>query len=197
MYVTLEEVKSYDLPALAAKSDGQLHWLIELYGGVIDGYCRTRFTPTDAYYHADTYSPIRLPKGPLLQVDSVTYQNTLLTEGRDYFVYPEKNVLELANGEGFQQKKRSLVIRYWYGYQEVPAIVKKVLLDLLKLDVQAGEHDMLAAQESWDGEYSYQRNTTKTAEDIRQGILSLLDSYRQPEYQAIARGVGDVRARLL
>ena len=197
MYMSVEEVRSYQIEALAAQTEEQLEQLIALYSGVVDEYCNTRFEPAAAGFAADVAKQIRLPKGPLLQVDSMAYQGSVLMADQDYYAYLEKGLVELADTAAYAQKKRALHITYQYGHETVPAIVKKAIMDLMQLDVQSGEYNVLAAQENWDGEYSYQRNTAKTAEDIRGGILSLLDIYRQPQYKPVMQGCGDVRARLL
>lgn len=197
MYITVEEVRAFQTEALAEQTDEQLKMLIALCSGIVEEYCGTKFTPTTEVFTADVASKIRLPKGPLLQVDNILYRGSLLARDEDYYVYPETGLVELADTEKLPHKKRSLHIAYQYGYWETPAIVKKVIMDLMKLDVQSSDYNALASQENWDGEYSYQRNTTKTAEDLRVDILALLDIYRQPVYQAVSRSVGDVRARLL
>lgn len=196
MYLTIEEARLMHAEAWADKSDEQLERLLALYSGIVDEYCNTRFAPTRSEFTADIARSIRLPKGPLLHVDSITCKGDALTEGMDYDVYPEKGLVELADSAAFEKKKRALHICYQYGYQEAPAIVKKVILDLMSLDAQSGTEGLMLAQENWDNEYSYQRNTNKTAEDIRDGILALLDIFRQPQYKPIIQGYGDVRARL-
>lgn len=196
-YLTAEEVKAYQSEALNEKTDEQLKRLIGLYSNMVDEYCGTSFQPAKKVFAADVAGKIRLPDGPLLEVEAVLYHGGVLCENKDYYVYPEKGIVEMANPSAFGYTKRSLYISYSYGYREVPAIVRKVILDLMKLDVQSDSHNALASQENWDGEYSYQRNTAKTAEDLREDILALLDIFKQPEYQAVVTGVGDVRARLL
>ena len=167
MYLTIDEVKAFNSEELADKTDEQLRLLIELNSGIVDEYCRTKFRPTTEIFTADVADHIKLPKGPLLQVDSILYHGGPLTADRDFFAYPETGIVELANTDKYSSTKRSLYISYQYGYAEVPAIVKKVILDLMKLDVQSSGYNALESQESWDGEYSYQRNTSKTAEDLR------------------------------
>lgn len=197
MYVTVEEVRAWHSDILANQSDAQITMLIALCSGIVEEYCGTMFAPTAEVFTADVSSKIRLPKGPLLKVDSVLYRGSLLAADIDYYVYPEIGLIELADTEKLLHKKRSLHIAYQYGYGETPAVVKKAVMDLMKLDIQSSDYNALASQENWDGEYSYQRNTTKTAEDLRVDILSMLDLFKQPEYKAVSRSVGDVRARLL
>lgn len=197
MYLSTEEARAMSSDLLIDQTDEQLERLIALYSSMVDEYCNTKFEPTTAEFIADISSQIRLPKGPLLQVEGVAYQGDTMLQGMEYYVYPEKGLVTIADTAKYDEKKRSLHILYQYGYESVPAIVKKAVMDLIGLDAQSGDGGLLMAQENWDGEYSYQRNTNKTAEDIRRSVLAFLDIFKQPEYKPVIQGYGDVRARLL
>lgn len=197
MYLSAEEARAMSSDLLIDQTDEQIERLIALYSSMVDEYCNTKFEPTTAEFIADMASQIRLSKGPLLQVNSITYQGDKLKPGIDYYGYPEKGLVTIADTAKYDAKKRSLHILYQYGYETVPAIVKKVVLDLIGLDTQSGDDSWAVAQENWDGEYSYQRNTNKTAEDIRRSVLAFLDIFKQPQYKPVIQGYGDVRVRLL
>lgn len=197
MYLNMEEIRGFNLGALVEESNQAIELLLTLYSGVVDDYCRTKFQPTRREFTSDVTSQIRLPKAPLLQVVGVSYLNQVLAEGTDYYVYPETGIVELAETIVYSKKKQSIKISYLYGYLEVPMMVKKVILDLMKLDVQSKDRDGMIIQESFADEYSYQKNSTKTTEDLRQGVLALLDGFIQPEYVSIPQTVGNVRARLV
>lgn len=198
MYLSTEEANTFGITLEVER----LEPLIEMYSNLIDEYCRTKFAPTEAELKADVVKRIYPPHLPLLSVVEMAYQGTVLAEDVDYYPYPESGVIVLDDPDNFEKRRRSIAVKYTYGYDEIPAAVKRVIADLIKLDTSTTDADGMSrdptiVSESFDGDYSYSKNSSKTVEDMRRDILSLLDQFVQPEYKAQLQATGNVRARLI
>lgn len=197
MYLTIEEVKKYNIESINALSDEELTAKITLYSEIVDEYCNTKFSPVRHTEKLNASSKLRLSKTPILSVESVKYLNEIeLKEDIDYYIYLQKNVIEIDDIflNDIERRKNALTIQYEYGYKEVPAIVKAVILDLLKLDISTKDIDENLKGENWDGEYSYTRSSKET-ESRKKDILSLLDNLIEHEY--VSQNTGDVRIRII
>lgn len=198
-YVRIEEAQ-----ALGLEGDN-LQSLLALYSGLVDEYCRTKFLPEKVKLKADAEKRIYFPRTPLLSVQEVLYRGRPLVEDEDYFIYPELRLMQLAEPDNYEQQRRSITIRYTYGFETVPSLVKKVICDLIRLNHNSSSadgngvvsSDPTIVAENFDGEYSYQKNSSKTVEDMQRDILSMLDVFIQPQYQEQLQETGVVRARLL
>lgn len=174
--------------------------LMEFYSNLVDEYCNTRFIPTESSFSADPKERIRLPRLPLLSVAGVSYLGRPLTEGTDYFTYSEMGLVRMTAPDRYP-KRRSILIRYQFGYERIPAAVKKAVADLIKLDYGGGDtgdtaRDPSIVSETF-GDYSYTKNASKSSEDLRRDVLAALNPFVQPPYEPELQEIGSVRARLL
>lgn len=197
MYISVEEFKSLNAKMGSQKDKKEIETLISLYSSVIDEYCHTKFEETVHTFTVDLASKLPVRYTPLISVEGIKYKHQPLTENEDYYIYEDRNLIELEGINRFTQRKKSLSIHYTYGFKEVPASVKKAIVDLVKLHIEGSESNPLVSQESFDSEYSYTKNTQKTAEQLQRDILSTLDEYKQNPYKPIEDSKGNVRARLL
>lgn len=196
MYLSMAEAKALGL----MQEEEVLQPLIRLYSGLAEEYCNTKFLPERAVLTADGEKRIYFPHTPLLKVDQVWYKGRPLTEGEDFYVYPELQMMMLEAPESFEKRKKSIEVTYVYGYEKAPYIVKKAVADLIRLETgtELGRNsDPTIISENFDGEYSYQKNGSKTIEDMKRDILTSLDRLVQPVYKAEVQETGIVRARLL
>lgn len=197
MYLTIEELKTYNIVAFEGKTNGDLEVLIALYSGMVEEYCNTKFKETEHHFKVDVASKVPVMCTPLLKVKEVTYKQIPLQEDEQYYVYEDRNFIELQDTNTFTQRKKALGIYYTYGFKEVPTSVKKVIIDLMKLHVEGSNSNSMISQESFDSEYSYTKNTQKTTEQLQQDILLSLNRYKQQPYKPIEDSEGNVRARLI
>ena len=193
MYLTVEEVKNSRVAALEGLPDEFIEQRLKMLSGVIDEYCNTRFEPTEVEWTTDLKSRVRTLKKPLLYVDEVKIHEELQEENTDYYVYPEKNLIEFEDIAKHRKKKKALHLKYTYGYEEVPAIVKEVLLELLKESVVGADTTSRVKSEQWD-DYSY---TLSDNTETTQSILSMLDKFVEDDAEYTEAGSGKVRAMLL
>ncbi len=197
MYLKVEDVKSYGISSIESKGDEELEKLISLYSDMVDEYCNTRFEEVEHRFKADVATKVPVMYTPLLRVQGVTYKGQPFVEDEDYFVYEEKNLIELEDTSRLTQRKKALEVFYTYGFKKVPTSVKKAIIDLIKLHIEGSTSNTLISQESFDSEYSYTKNTQKTTEQLQRDILSALDVYKQKPYVPIKDSEGDVRVRLI
>ena len=154
MYLTVEEVKESRITVLEGLPDEFIAKRIEDLSSLIDEYCNTRFIPTTAEWKMDLKRRVKMFRKPLLSVEELKVQEDLLLEDEDYYVYPEKNLIEFEDISEFKRRKKALYIKYIYGYKEVPAIVKEVLLELFRDSVVGATTTSKVKSEQWE-DYSY------------------------------------------
>lgn len=193
MYLTVEEVKESGINALKDLSDEFLEKRIEALSGVVDEYCNTRFEPTEIEWTTDLRVRVKTLKKPLLSVEELKILDEVLVENEDYYVYPEKNLIEFEDILDYQRKKKILYVKYIYGYEEVPAIVKEVLLELLKDSVVSSDTTSRMKSETWE-DYSY---TLSDTSETRASILSMLDRFIEDSTEYVESSSNKIRAMLL
>jgi hypothetical protein len=185
-YITIDEVKERNIDVLKDMSDNEMVKQIELISQEIDEYCNTRFQPTEDMYKLDLCDKFYTRHKPLLEVNSLKLITKELVPDEEYFAYTEISKIVLdANIEGILKFRKALEVNYSYGYNVVPATVKQVLIDLIKLDEYTKNYQSTGVQsENWDGEYSYTANTSKdfTPTNLRKDILSRLKDFVVDEY---------------
>ena len=197
MYLTVEELKTYNIDVFDGKSDEELENLIDLYASLVEEHCNTKFNETEHSFKVDVARKISVMHTPLVSVKSITYKNQPLISDEQYYVYEDRNLIELEDTSTFIQRKKTLVVNYMYGFKKTPASVKKAIIDLVKLHIDGSGSNSLISQESYDSEYSYTKNTQKTPQQLQQDILSTLDNYKQKQYKPMEDSDGDVVVRLI
>lgn len=197
MYLKVDELKKYQIKAFEDKKPEELEALISLYSSMIDEYCNTCFKEAQHHFSVDVASKIPVMRTPLLRVQNVLYKQQPFVENEDYYVYEDRNLIELEDTSRLKQRKKAITIHYTYGFEQVPASVKKAIIELMKLHIEGSSANALISQESFDSEYSYTKNTQKTTEQLQQDILSSLDLYKQKKYVPIEDNDGEIRARLI
>lgn len=195
-YITVDDVKESKATVFESLVDGASDDFIQKrlndLSRVIDEYCNTKFTPTQSSYKADLKSRNITPNKPLLSVQSVDVKGTLLAEDIDYYVYENSSLIEIENTALYDKKKKALTVEYTYGYDETPAIVKEVLLDLLRDTVSnLTQATGRVKSEQWD-DYSY---TLSDSSDVTNEILSRLDRFIEDE--ELEKSNNKIRAMLL
>lgn len=187
MYVTLEEIKALDIKNLANLNDDILISEIGLVSKEIDEYCNTRFEPANDKYTLDYKKVFYTRKQPFINIESLILQGEIqqsLIEDTDFFVYTEKSRIEMADLE-IKKIKKALCIEYMYGYVETPSTVKKVLIDIIKLDADTKDTKLTGGivTETWE-DYSYSLYSSKdfTPIELRKNILSRLDMFKVLPY---------------
>jgi|GEM_PF-6177596 len=193
MYLTVEEVKESGISALKDLDDEFIEKRIEVLSGVIDEYCNTRFEPTEIEWTTDLRIRVKTLKKPLLSVEELKILDDPLEENEDYYVYPEKNLIEFEDILDYKRRKKVLYIKYFYGHEEVPAIVKEVLLELLKDSVVSSDTTSRMKSETWE-DYSY---TLSDTSETRASILSMLDKFIEDSTEYIESSSNKIRATLL
>ncbi len=199
MYLTLDEIKNFGVETINKLSDEEITNLIKIYSGVVDDYCNTRFVETEQDFLSDVVSKIKAPKTPLLSIIKMTYKDKTLTEdviledNEDYFAYQSRNIIEINDTSLYKKKKKSIHINFTYGFLEIPQTVKLVVLELIKLKTNSSNKDDLLFSESFDGEYMYQKNNSKTTTDYEKDILSKLDIFKQEVYEPIVEKGVNIR----
>lgn len=179
-------------------SDEQLEYQINLTSKEIDEYCNTKFLPTEDIYNFDLCEKFYTRHRPLLNVTSLCLHGVELEENEVFFVYIDNSKINI-NPLECQNRKKALEINYIYGYKEVPATVKQVLIDLLKLDIETNDSRSIGLQsENWDSEYSYSMYGSKdfTPAEFRKNILKRLDIFKIEPYIEL-KNTRIVKARLL
>lgn len=192
MYLTVEDVKKSQVAALIELPDEFIEKRLEVLSGVIDEYCNTKFVPTKIEWRTDLKRKVKTLKRPLINVMNLKIQDDLLEEDLDYYVYPERNLVEFEDILEYKRRKKTLYIKYVYGHEEVPAIVKEVLLELFKASMEGSNVSGRVKSEQWE-DYSY--TLSDSAETI-QSILSMLDRYVEDE-EEIIESSNKIRAMLL
>lgn len=192
MYLTVEDIKESKVAALIELSDEFIEKRLEILSGVIDEYCNTKFIPTKIEWRTDLKSKVRTLKKPLINVINLKIQDDLLEEDLDYYVYPERNLIEFEDTLEYKRRKKALYIKYVYGHEEVPAIVKEVLLELLKDSMEGSNVSGRVKSEQWE---DYQYTLADSSKSIL-GILSMLDRFIEDE-EEIIESSNKIRAMLL
>lgn len=192
MYLTVEDIKESKVAALIELPDEFIRKRLENLSGVIDEYCNTKFIPTKIEWRTDLKSKVRTLKKPLINVINLKIQDNLLEEDLDYYVYPERNLIEFEDTLEYKRRKKTLYIKYVYGHEEVPAIVKEVLLELFKDSIEGSNVSGRVKSEQWE---DYQYTLADSSKSIL-GILSLLDRFIEDE-EEIVESSNKIRAMLL
>ncbi|GMG96251.1 hypothetical protein [Tepidimicrobium xylanilyticum] len=193
MYLTVEDIKNSRVAALKELPDEFIvKRLIDL-SRVIDEYCNTKFIPTGTEWTTDLRRKIKTLKKPLLHVDELKVFGVTLVENEDYYVYPEKNAIEFEDISKYQKRKKAVYIKYTYGYEEIPAIVKEVLLELFKESIVNANNIYRVKSEQWE-DYSY---TLADNTETMQNILSRLDRFIEDDANIAEESSNKVRAMLL
>jgi len=199
MYIKISELWLFkDVKVLKEACKMQLLNNIKLVSAEIDEYCNTRFEPTEDSYFHDLCEKFHTRRQPLVEVTSLKLCGCGLKENRDFFVYPEDSRIEIEDLNAKRYKK-ALEINYLFGYSEVPATVKQVIVDLLKLDAETKNSPLQGMQsENWNGEYSYARQSSKdfTPAELRKNILSRLDIFKIEPFTEV-KNTRVARARLI
>ena len=193
MYLTVEEVKQSGVNALEDLEDDIIEGRIKTLSRVIDEYCNTKFEPTEVEWTTDLRVKVKTLKKPLLLVEELKILEDPLEENEDYYVYPEKNLIEFEDIFEHKRRKKALYIKYIYGYEEVPAIVEEALLELLKDSVVSSDTTSRMKSETWE-DYSY---TLSDTSETRASILSMLDRFIEDDTEYIESSSNKVRAMLL
>ena len=193
MYLTIEDVKNSRIVAFEGLPDEFIEKRIETLSRVIEEYCNTKFTPTEATWSTDLKRKIVTLKKPLLHVNELEVLSSPLEENEDYYVYPEKNLIEFEDISKYERRKKALSIKYTYGYEEVPAIVKEVLLDLFKENASDASTTSKIKSEQWE-DYSY---TLADNTEITQDILARLDRFAEDDSDYVEGATNKIQAMLL
>lgn len=175
-YISLGEVM--ELKCCEGLDANIVQRIIEEIEGVVDEYCNTSFVPVDFVQISLHKSRIHLIKRPVLDVLSVS-NSGVLTEMIDYTIDTLNGVITLLNGF----KSGVYEITYQYGYKAVPATVKNVIKDLIRLELLKDDANSLMLSETFDGEYSYTRKDSISKE--YKDILSRLDMFRVDEVDTL------------
>jgi hypothetical protein len=199
-YLTRDDFWMFDnIPSLKDLNEATLMLKIEQVSGEIDEYCNTRFLPTEDTFTLDFTERFHTRRGPLIEVTVLFVNGMEMLQNREYFEYPETSRIEFCRNLNVDCYRKAIEVRYIFGHETVPATVKAVIVELVKLDVEASSIQIDGLHsENWDGEYQYSKVTSKdlTPAEIRNAILSRLDKFKVPIFvEPIDRGV--VRARLI
>lgn len=192
MYLTVDDIKESKVAALVELPDDFIIKRLEILSGVIDEYCNTKFVPIEIEWRTDLKSKVKTLKRPLITVNELMIQDNLLEEDLDYYVYPERNLIEFEDILEYKRRKKTLYIKYVYGHEEVPAIVKEVLLELFKDSIEGSNVSGRVKSEQWE---DYQYTLTDSSKSIK-GILSMLDRFIEDE-EEIIESPNKIRAMLL
>lgn len=192
--ISLAEAKK--IQGLENMSDEDITSLVEEKEGEIEEYCNTTFKPTTNLEKRDASTKIYLKKRPLLGVNTIHVKNIPLTEDTNFYVYPEKNLVEIPDLFDIVQNvpKRSILIDYSFGYVKVPSTVKSVLKDLIRLQVEKDNSKLglTMKSEGWE-DYNYSRGDSPQV--IEKDILGRLLKYVESE--TVDDSDGNVRAYLI
>jgi hypothetical protein len=192
MYVTVDDIKSSRVALFDGLPDGFIEKRLIDLSKVIDEYCNTTFKPTQIEWKTDLRLKVRALKKPLISIEEVKVLGEALVEDEDYYVYPEKNLIEFDDMSNYRRRKKALNLKYTYGYVEVPSIVKEVLLELLKDSLESANMSGKVKSEQWE-DYQY---TLADSTETTKNILSRLDRFIEYEDE-IVEGRNKIRAMLL
>lgn len=184
MYITIDEIKQSDIKSINHLSEDRLEYYIDLMSREIDEYCNTKFEPTQDQYTLDYKKKFFTRKQPLINVNSILLNYNPILVDEDFFVYAEKSRIELVEIE-VEKVKKAISIDYIYGYEEVPATVKQVIIELIKLDEDSKNFKASNIQsENFDGEYSYSLYGSKdfTPSELRKALFKRLDIFKVKPY---------------
>lgn len=185
MYVTVDEIKALNIKKISNLSEEKLEYYIKIISKEIDEYCNTVFEPTKESDKLDYKKLIYVKKRPLIKIEEIIINEKNLQENKHFFVYPEKSKVEFIDMK-IKNPKRAVTLYYIYGFENVPATVKSVIVDLLKLTEESNSYSNTGIQsENWDGEYSYSMHSSKDflPTELRKNILQRLDIFKQNSYE--------------
>ena len=199
-YLTRDDYWMFDnIPSVKDLDEFELERRISLVSGEIDEYCNTRFLPTKDIFTLDYTERFHTRRGPLIVVDVLFVNGMEMLQNREYFEYPESSRIEFCRNLQVGNYRKAIEVRYLFGHDTVPATVKSVIVDLIKLDVEAATTQLDGIHsENWDGEYQYSKVTSKdlTPGELRNSILSRLDKFKVPVFVEPI-DTSTVRARLI
>ena len=191
-YISIGEVRNSNIDIFKSLDDSYIQKRLINLSRVIDEYCNTKFTPTIDIWRTDLRTRNKVPKKPLLSVEKVEVKEIELIEDDDFYVYERINLVEIEDTSIYEKKKKALTINYTYGYEVVPAIVKEVLLELLKDNVASLSHTTGRVKSEQFDDYSY---TLSDNNEVVKSILSMLDKFI--EHDEEERQSNKIRAMLL
>ena len=181
MYLTVEDIKNSRVASLTELPDDFIEKRLDVLSRLIDEYCNTRFVPTETEWRTDLKRKVKTLKRPLINVNKLMIQDNLLEEDIDYYVYPERNLVEFEDILEYKRRKKTLYIKYTYGHEEIPAIVKEVLLELFKDTMEGSNVSGRVKSEQWE-DYQY---TLSDATGTTGRILSMLNRYIESEDEVV------------
>lgn len=191
-YVTVEDIRESRVAGLEELPSYFIQKRLNELSRVIDEYCDTRFEPTQAEWRTDLKSKVKVLNTPLISVEEVSVLNDTLIEDEHYYVYPERDTIEIEGIMNYPKRKKALSLRYTYGYAEVPALVKEVLMELFKDSISMLKQSSgRIKSESWE-DYTY---TLADSTEVVQGMLGRLSRFKK-QYEP-ERASDKVRAMLL
>lgn len=192
--ISLAEAKK--IQGLENMSDEDIQSLVEEKEGEIEEYCNTTFKPTTHLEKRDASTKIYLKKRPLLSVNTIHVKNIPLVEDTNFYVYPEKNLVEIPDLFDISNTipRRSILVDYSFGYAKVPSTVKSVLKDLIRLQVEKDNSKigLTMKSEGWE-DYNYSKGDSPQV--IEKDILGKLLKYVETE--TVDDSDGNVRAYLI
>lgn len=114
--------------------------LIGMAQNLVDGYTFTTWGDntlsstekrgTQAWEDAGGYD-VYVQDVPLVSVTSITYKGKTLTEGTDYWVFPDEDRISFKEGIITDSKPQDLVITYTWGNASVPEAIKQATVQLV------------------------------------------------------------------
>lgn len=195
--LSLAEAKK--IKGIETLNDEEIISIVEEQEGIIEEYCNTVFRPTPFKEKRDALTRILLRKRPILNINVLKIKEKTCIEDKDFFLYPEKNLVEIPNLfndlYSLSFSNRCITIEYNFGYVKVPSTVKNALKSLIRLQVEDNSTDSKLGMESesWD-DYSYTR-TKKTTEKMKDEILASLTRFIQSD--SVEDSDGNIRAYLV
>lgn len=177
-YLTVEDIRQSRVESFKDLPDYFIQKRLNELSRVIDEHCNTKFEPTQIFWRTDIRSKVRTLKKPLLTVDEVRVSGETLIEDEDYYVYPERNTIEIEDTTKYPKKKKALDLKYTFGHEKVPALVKEALMELFKDSVSTlNQNTGRIKSEQWE-DYSY---TLSDSSDVVRGILGRLNEFKEDD----------------
>ena len=199
-YLTRDDYWMFgNIDSLKDLDEGTLELKIAQVSAEIDEYCNTRFLPTEDTFMLDYTERFHTRRGPLIMVKVLFVNGMEMLQNREFFEYPESSRIEFCRNLKVDNYRKAIEVRYLFGHGTVPATVKSVIVELMKLDAESANIPMDGLHsENWDSEYQYTKATSKdlTPAELRNAILARLDKFKiEPFVEPI--DMSAVRARLI
>ncbi len=154
--ISVEQIKQYGIGCINNAPNPLIESLIRLYTDKIEEYCNTKFVPAKHVFKTDYAKQVAFKHTPILEVESVTYKNTLLYENNDYYVYDNFVEFDIET----TVTKKAVEITYIFGYEETPASVIHALLELIRLHIDYNNYSSVVTGENIGTDYSYTKILT-------------------------------------